>query len=195
MMLRRVAGFALAGALALVLTGGCGGDSSSDGSGGSGGCGSPPGNVDCLGCNNEFVPIECVNGVWQCPQIKCAPDAGTDAGSDASSCPSGEVPTVDGCITCADATQKLSDAIEAARAANDDCSTPADCVMTSSSTTCAGSCGVAVSTAGEAAFQSALSQINADYCSAFVPECGFSTPKCANATLVCNAGSCEATYN
>ena len=85
--------------------------------------------------------------------------------------------------------------ITEARKANASCGTATDCVMTSSDTACSGACGVAVSKSGEAAFQSALAYADGAYCSGFVPVCGYSSPKCAQATLECNAGSCEAKYN
>jgi len=104
------------------------------------------------------------------------------------------VPTIEGCLSCSDTTQHLIAEIEKARKANAACSTVADCVMTSDSTACFGSCGVAVSKSGEAAFKASLAYWNDAYCSGFVAVCGYATPSCAQPTLVCNAGLCDATY-
>jgi hypothetical protein len=67
--------------------------------------------------------------------------------------------------------------------------------LTGAGTVCWGACPVAVASAGESSFQSALAKLDADYCSDFVSECGYATPKCAQATLVCTAGLCQATFN
>lgn len=214
-MTRILPGFALL-ALALVPFA-CGGESSSDGSGGaqSGGSGGAPGGGapgggsgggsggipaggsggsgacgpmptgDCIVCGH-YASMICQNGAWTCPPENCV-DAGT--------CPSGQVPTVEGCLSCSDASSKLDAAIEAARKANAACGTAGDCVLTASGTACAGACQVAVSASGEAAFKALLSKLDGDYCSGFVPVCGYSTPKCAVPTLECNAGSCEAKFN
>lgn len=172
-------------------TGGTAGAGGLGGTAGSGACGpmpSPP--TDCANpCTGSMELPVCQGESWGCEVHVCP-----DAGQDAASCASGQVPTVEGCLTCAAASQKLSDAIEAARLANASCSSPADCVMTGSNTTCWGSCGVAVSKAGEQAFAAALAKLDGDYCTAFVPECGYATPKCAQATLTCPAGTCVAQY-
>jgi hypothetical protein len=152
-------------------------------------CGPMPGGMDCLGCNGELSLPTCVGTSWSCPPDECP-----DAAADAPSCGAGKVSTVDGCLSCVDASQKLSDAIEAARVANAGCASAADCVMTNSNTACAGSCSEAVSKGGEAAFQAALAKLDTDYCTGFVPVCGYTTPKCAAPTLVCQAGKCQATY-
>ncbi len=151
-------------------------------------CGPLPGAMDCEGCSGFTSPV-CENGSWTCPPLNCP-----DAGPDAATCGAGHVPTIDGCLSCAQASTKLGQLIEAARAKNASCSAETDCVMTGSATACNGSCGVAVSKAGEAAFQAALTKIDTGYCAGFVPVCGYSTPKCAMPTLVCNAGQCEAKY-
>ncbi|MBK8997816.1 MAG: hypothetical protein IPM35_19000 [Myxococcales bacterium] len=168
-----------------TTSGGAGG-STSGGSGGTGACGPMPGPMDCLVCGQLTSPI-CENGAWTCPPEVGCPDAG--------SCPSNQVPTVKGCLGCSDASSQLNDGIEAARKASSACGTAADCVLTGAGTACAGSCQVAVSKSGEAAFQAALSKLDADYCSGFVPVCGYSTPKCAVPTLECTGGSCEAKFN
>ena len=178
----------------LVAFAGCGDDEEvgsnpgTGGSGGTAGCGPMPGPMDCEGCSGFTSPV-CENGSWTCPPLNCP-----DAGPDAATCGAGHVPTIDGCLSCVQASTKLGQLIEAARAKNASCSTEMDCVMTGSATACNGSCGVAVSKAGEAAFQAALTKIDTGYCAGFVPVCGYSTPKCAMPTLVCNAGQCEAKY-
>jgi hypothetical protein len=200
-------------ALALVPFA-CGGESSSDGSGGtsggsggstSGGSGGTGGSVaggGTAGCEDfgsgggcpacgAYVPPVCENGTWTCSPVVC-PDASTDANP---TCASNQVPTVDGCLTCSDASTKLNDAIEAARKANAACGTAADCVLTGAGTACAGDCQIAVSTSGKAAFEAALAKLDADYCSGFVPVCGYSTPKCAMPTLECTGGLCATKFN
>ncbi|MBK7579755.1 MAG: hypothetical protein IPI67_06040 [Myxococcales bacterium] len=122
-------------------------------------------------------------------------DASTDANPDGSTYGTTEVPTVDGCLSCSAASTKLNDGIEAARKANASCGSAGDCTLTGAGTTCAGDCQVAVSKSGEAAFKTALSKLDGDYCQGFVPVCGYSTPKCAVPTLVCTNGLCEAKYN
>ncbi|MEZ4223470.1 MAG: hypothetical protein R3B13_21160 [Polyangiaceae bacterium] len=69
-------------------SGGTGGGSS--GSSGSGGnnCGPLPGAMDCMGCEG-FVPPDCVNGSWQCPQIKCPGTGGSGGGTDCGPPPGG----------------------------------------------------------------------------------------------------------
>jgi hypothetical protein len=171
--------------------GGSGGTGGTIATGGTGACGPMPGGVDCFdSCSGQMYSPSCVNGSWDCIPKPC-PDAG---GPDAAACPTGQVPTLEGCLTCTDAAAHLSAEIEKARKANAACSTAADCVMTGDSTACFGSCGVAVSKSGEAAFQTALSYWDGAYCSGYVAVCGYSTPSCAQPTLVCNAGSCDATY-
>ncbi|MCC6903448.1 MAG: hypothetical protein IT377_31045 [Polyangiaceae bacterium] len=169
-------------------TGGAGGTggTTSGGTGGTGGtndCG-PPITGDCVVCG-KFALKVCVDGKWTCPEEVNCPDAG---------CDSGKVQTVDGCLTCAEASTKLASGIEAARKANASCGTEADCVLTGASTACSGSCQVAVAKSGEAAFQAALSKLDTDYCKAFVPTCGYSSPKCAAPTLVCTLGLCELSF-
>lgn len=166
-------------------TGGSGG-APSGGSGGSGGtndCGPPP-TGDCVVCG-KFAAMVCSGGKWGCPTKVC-PDA---------ACEAGEVPTASGCLTCGEVSTKLTVGIEAARKANASCGSEADCVLTGGGTACAGSCQLAVSKTGEAAFQAALSKLDADYCKGFVPECGYSGPKCAVPKLVCTAGLCDVTFN
>jgi hypothetical protein len=194
------------GAAVLIAAGACGGESRGDGSsrggsagsagsggaagssgssGGAAGCGGG-GAMDCVDpCDGHMYLPSCVNGAWTC--------AGGDV-CDAGTCVPGTVPTVEGCLSCADASTKLAGAIESARSANAACIEAADCTLTGAGTACWGDCPAAVSKSGEPAFQSALSKLDADYCSAFVPECGYSTPKCAVPTLVCASGKCEATY-
>lgn len=192
--------------LALAVSG-CGGESDSDAGGGTGG--TPSGGTSSGGTSSGGTAGSASGGTAGVGSAGTAGSAsgGTagsasggsggivDAGLDAFQCASGEVPTVEGCLTCSAASQKLSDAIEKARKANASCGTATDCVMTGSGTACSGTCGVAVSKSGEAAFQSALAYADGAYCSGFVPVCGYSSPKCAQATLECNAGSCEAKYN
>jgi hypothetical protein len=114
---------------------------------------------------------------------------------DAAACGAGEVPTVEGCLTCDQASAKLDAAIESARVANASCNTADDCTLTAASTTCWGACPIAVSKSGESSFQAALAKLDGDYCTAYVPECGYVTPKCAAAKLACTGGVCQAVYN
>ncbi len=154
---------------------------------GGGGC-AAGGGGDCVdNCTGQFYLPDCVNGNWVCTGSTPCPDAGA--------CSSNEVPTVDGCLSCSDATTAYTTAIEAARKANAGCSSATECVLTSAGTTCAGSCQVAVSQSGESAFAAALAQIDSDYCSGFVDVCGFSTPKCAVPSVVCTLGTCEVVFN
>lgn len=156
------------------------------GGGGTAGC-AGGGGIDCIDqCTGDFYLPDCVNGSWECADSSPCPDAGT--------CPTGQVPTIEGCLSCDAATTAFSNAIEAARLANAACNTAADCVLTGSGTACAGACQVAVSAAGQSAFAAALAKIDAGYCSGFVAVCGYSTPKCAMPTLECQAGLCQTVY-
>jgi hypothetical protein len=170
------------------LLGGMGGiGGSPGGAAGIGGCGGG-GAADCVDpCDGHMFPPTCIDGVWTCIGSTLC-DGGTPA------CQAAEVPTVQGCMSCEEVTQVLTNAIEAARVAAAACSTDADCTLANSSTLCAGDCPVAVSTSGKSAFENAVSKLSNDYCSDFVPTCGYSTPKCALPTLVCSAGSCQAEY-
>jgi hypothetical protein len=213
----------LAAAVLMAGIGACGGESSSDsgggaagqagsggaqagtggaqaGSGGSlggmGGIGGSPGGAAGMGgcggaggedCVDPCAVHTCIDGVWTCIGSTLC-DGGTPT------CQAAEVPTVQGCMSCEEVTQVLTNAIEAARLANAACSTDTECTLANSSTLCAGDCPVAVSASGKNAFESAVSKLSNDYCSDFVPTCGYSTPKCALPTLVCSAGSCQAEY-
>jgi len=167
-------------------TGGTSTGGTSTGGSSTGGCGGG-GAADCVDCKGYSSPI-CVNGQWTCEQHDCS-----DSGA-GGACPANQVPTIDGCLTCDAATQAYTSAIDAAQKANSACNLETDCVLTAASTTCSGSCQIAVSKSGEAAFQAELASIDKNYCSGFVAVCGYSTPKCANATLACNAGTCEAIF-
>lgn len=176
-------------------TAGSAGSGGVAGTSGTAGCGGS-GASDCVHpCTGQLYGPTCENGVWGCEHENTPCDAGTDAPVDAADCPKGEVPTVEGCLTCNDASTKLDDAITKARETNAACSAATDCMMADASTPCAGSCPVAISKSGEQHFKDAIAKIAGDYCSDFVSECGYSTPKCANATLICSAGLCEAKYN
>jgi hypothetical protein len=154
---------------------------------GGGGC-AAGGGIDCVDqCTGDFYLPSCVNGGWVCDQSSPCPDGGT--------CAVDEVPTADGCLSCSDATTAYTNAIEAARIANAACNTETDCVLVDASTTCAGSCQLAVSQSGQSAFSASLQQIDADYCSGFVAVCGYSAAKCALPTPVCNAGTCGVVFN
>ncbi len=116
--------------------------------------------------------------------------AGTDGGTDAG-CAAKTVPTKDGCLSCSDALKAVSAAIEAARKANGKCSVAGDCKLIGAGSQCAGGCQTAIATSGEKTYQAALAQANKDYCSGYVPVCGFITPACLAVKAVCKNKQCE----
>ncbi|HMR74907.1 MAG TPA: hypothetical protein PKD61_07345 [Polyangiaceae bacterium] len=116
--------------------------------------------------------------------------AGTDAGTDAG-CAANTVPTKDGCLSCSDASKALNAVLDAARKANAACSTATDCKLIGAGSQCAGGCQLAIAVSGEAAYNAALAQANKDYCSGYVPVCGFITPACLAVKAVCKSNVCE----
>ena len=105
-------------------------------------------------------------------------------------CPGGAVDTVDGCLSCGEAANAAGAAQQAAKQANDSCASADDCVLVGAGTDCAGSCQTAVSNVD--AYDAAIAALNADYCSDYVSNCGFTTPLCTQAQADCVAGVCMA---
>jgi hypothetical protein len=142
----------------------------------------------CPGCSpGEPAAPECIDGTWVCPDVSCA-----DA---AVSCPRGLVPTAEGCLACAEITDHIGSVIDALLSTSTACNTVDDCTYGAMSTTCAGACPVAVAKNEQAAFEATVDLLSEDYCQDFVATCGYTTPKCAVASLGCVNGACALVPN
>jgi hypothetical protein len=143
------------------------------------------------------------------PDCACEPTIGTDAsiGSDCPipepTCPPGTSYFIPDCaceptgsgpdaaLSCSQLTTESQNAVATAVSPGADvsCTTAADCVVASNSTSCFNGCGVVVNQAGAAALQAAIAQINSTTCATFVadgcvpntpPPCAPTIPSCVN---------------
>ena len=106
--------------------------------------------------------------------------------------PGGSVDTVDGCLSCNEAGSAASAGQQAAKDANDGCSSASDCTLVGAGTNCMGACQTAVSDVD--AYNAAIAALNTDYCSDYPPNCGFITPLCTPAVADCVGGVCMAVW-
>ena len=100
----------------------------------------------------------------------------------------------EGCVdaTCVNMSQAKNDAIAQAVAVGSFCSDDAECVVVSTSTACAGTCGAAVNSDAAESVGQVVDWVDTNLCEAhdFAAQCGYSTPKCVAPDPGCVDGHC-----
>ena len=147
--------------------------------------GAPPPCCDEHGV--EVAQATCEAAAWTCPGESTLDCEAT------GECPGGQVPTVDGCLSCSDVAGIVSAIKAEAVGLYSGCISDGDCILVSQDTACAGACPTAIGAQNADAFADVLAMIDGDYCSTeTVATCGYATPDCAPTTPKCNDGACEA---
>lgn len=166
--------------------------------------GSGPARVCLSACDDDD---DCGASGLECQGSVCVAVVATDGGTPDSDVPDvdnpvdsgeppsmlGQVETIDGWLTCDEAHERVSSAIDARAALYKECETERDCVCASTSTECYGSCEVPIALASFGDFMSEVARYDSDYCSDpnLHEVCGYVAPACQLCVAACVAGRCE----